>query len=318
MAVRAPRQEAQGRGRAPRCRRRGEGAGGVTCGLCRMRGKPRPVKGALSRMHGSSAGAFRANDAMRAVAGATTARMTTRHARLGGGVSWRECHGLDAGGRGLARAFTAPAPIFPRRSRRGRYDSAPAVPQEKGDEALALAQLFSRCLHVARRACGDHGAVDLVQYRGGVLSSVRVTMECGSPYCAIGRRSAWLVACLPAPSLRGRRGYPATVAGELHPRPATLPQWRCRRRHRVWSTVHAAPGACDVRVADLGATPASRTTPAASTAHAGTAEAARSGVQRAGSVAGLSHSRRRAHPHRVPPNADGRASRCRRRGPRIR
>lgn len=212
---------------------------------------------------------------MRVTAGATAARMATRHARLGGGVSWRECHGLDAGGRGQAGAFTAPAPIFPRRSRRGRYDSAPAVPQEKGDEALALAQLFSRCLHVARRACGDHGAVDLVQYRGGVLSSVRVTMECGSPYCAIGRGSAWLAACLPAPSLRGRRGYPATVAGELHPRPATLPQWRCRRRHRVWSTVHAAPGARDVRAADLGATPVSRATPAASTAHAGTAGTAR-------------------------------------------
>ncbi|GEM_PF-5662113 len=229
---------------------------------------------------------------------------TPRHARLGGGVSWRECHGLDAGGRGQARAFTAPAPIFPRRSRRGRYDSAPAVPQEKGDEALALAQLFSRCLHVARRACGDHGAVDLVQCRGGVLSSVRVTMGWGSPYCASGGADP--------------RGHPSTLAAEPHPRPATLPQWRCRRRHRVWSTVHAAPGACDVRVADLGATPASRTTPAASTAHAGTAEAARSGVQRAGSVAGLSHSRRRAHPHHVPPNADGRASRCRRREPRIR
>lgn len=198
-----------------------------------------------------------------------------RHARLGAGVSWWECHGRDTGGRGQAEAFTAPAPIFPRRSRRGRYDSAPAVPQEKGDEALALAQLFSRCLHVARRACGDHGAVDLVQCRGGVLSSVRVTMGWGSPYRAIGREYARIAACLPAPSLRGPRGYPATVAGELHPRPATLPQWRCRRRHRVWSTVHAAPGACDVRVADLGATPASRTTPAASTAHAGTAEAAR-------------------------------------------
>lgn len=253
----------------------------MACGPRRMWRRPWPVKGALSRVHGRSAGAFRANDAMRAVAGATTARVAPP-CQVGrrcfvAGMPWAGCWQRWSSG-----AFTAPAPIFPRRSRRGRYDSAPAVPQEKGDEALALAQLFSRCLHVARRACGDHGAVDLVQYRGGVLSSVRVTMECGSPYCAIGRRSAWLAACLPAPSLRGRRGYPATVAGELHPRPATLPQWRCRRRHRVWSTVHAAPGACDVRVADLGATPASRTTPAASTAHAGTAEAARRGVPRAG------------------------------------
>ncbi len=39
-------------------------------------------------------------------------------------------------------------------------------------------------------------------------------------------------------------------------------------------------------------------------------------LQRAGSVADLSHSRRRAH--RVPTNADGRVSRCRRRGLRIR
>gem|GEM_PF-2659583 len=198
---------------------------------------------------------------MRVTAGATAARMAPRHARLGGGVSWRECHGLDAGGRGQAGAFTAPAPIFPRRSRRGRYDSAPAVPQEMGDEALALAQLFSRCLHVARRACGDHGAVDLVQCRGGVLSSVRVTMGWGSPYRAIGREYARIAACLPAPSLRGPRGYPATVAGEPHPRPATLPQWRCRRRHRVWSTVRGASGARGVCVADLGVTPLTRTTP---------------------------------------------------------
>lgn len=170
-----------------------------------------------------------------------------RHARLGGGVSWRECHGLDAGSGGQAGAFTAPAPIFPRRSRRGRYDSAPAVPQEKGDEALALAQLFSRCLHVARRACGDHGAVDLVQCRGGVLSSVRVTMEWGSPCCAIGGADprGLRPAC--------RRHCYVVHVGTPPRLPATLPQWRYRRRHRAWSTVHAAPGARDERVADLGA-----------------------------------------------------------------
>jgi len=82
---------------------------------------------------------------MRVTAGATAARMATRHARLGGGVSWRECHGRDAGGRGQAGAFTAPAPIFPRRSRRGRYDSAPAVPQEKG----LLSRSFSAVVYMS-------------------------------------------------------------------------------------------------------------------------------------------------------------------------
>ncbi len=265
-------------------------------------------------MHGSSAGAFHANDAMRVTAGATAARMATRHARLGGGVSWRECHGLDAGGRGQAGAFTAPAPIFPRRSRRGRYDSAPAVPQEKGDEALALAQLFSRCLHVARRACGDHGAVDLVQCRGGVLSSVRVTMGwgitvlrhwpririgCRLPAGAIVAWSTWV------PSQGCRRAAPAPghAAAMAVPPPAS----------------GVVNGACSARCPRRARGRPWRNTGVAR--HARGFDGARRycggcALQRAGSVAGLSPSRRRAH--RVPTNADGRVSRCRRRGPRIR
>lgn len=292
----------------------GEGAGGVACGPRRMRDRPRPVKRALSRVHRRSAGAFHANDAMRVTAGATAARMATRHARLGGGVSWRECHGLDAGGRGQAGAFTAPAPIFPRRSRRGRYDSAPAVPQEMGDEALALAQLFSRCLHVARRACGDHGAVDLVQCRGGVLSSVRVTMGWGSPCCALGGAD-------PRGLRPACRRHHCVIHVGTHP---CLPPSRTRARPRCRNGGAAAGIGCGQRCVE-------RPVPAAcvwQTLAQHRCRAPRPRLRRRTPVPrGLraaprrvcrrsAPSRRRAH--RVPTNADGRVSRCRRREPRIR